>query len=143
MNNFILLKNDYFPIITKVTNYKQKIYFFIREIIGLVLLLIGRNFYIKSLKGCDGDEFKCVAININYIYDDINYCFKSILYFLLFLLIFHLKILSKYQIIIFFLIILELLLKDTGDSFLHHGILNFLALGLFLIIGESVILIIK
>ena len=28
MNNFILLKNDYFPIITKVTNYKQNNIFF-------------------------------------------------------------------------------------------------------------------
>ena len=30
------------------------------NILALVFLLVARHLYIKSLLGCDGDEFKCV-----------------------------------------------------------------------------------
>ena len=119
---------------------KKGIFFIIREFTGIILLFCGRKYYIKSLKGCDGNEYKCIIIQISFIFDDIKYCFKSILYFILFFIIFHLKICSKYQIIIFIIIIFEILLKDSGDSFLHHGIFNIIALFTFLILGEIFIL---
>ena len=107
-----------------------------------MFLIIARNLYIKSLTGCDGEEFKCVINNnLKYILDDIYYCTHSVLYFLYFLFIFHLKLCSFYQIFIFLLIILELILKDNGDSFLHHGFLNLSALFILLFLGELFIFI--
>ena len=79
-------------------------------------------------------------MNIKFIFDDINNCLKSIFFFWIFLLCFHLNLCSKYLLIIFFLIIAELLLKDTGESFLHHGLFNILALSFFLILGEILLL---
>ena len=110
------------------------------NIIGIILLLIGRSFYIKSLNGCNGDEFECVVMNNKYIFDGIHFCLKSILYFLIFLLFFHLNFFSRYLLIIFFFTILEFILKDRGDSFLHHGILNLSSLFFSLILGEILIL---
>ena len=110
---------------------------------AFAFLIIGRNFYIKSLKGCDGDEFKCVInSSMKYILDDIYYCTHSVLYFLFFLFIFHLKLCSFYQLFIFALIILELIVKDNGDSFLHHGILNLFSLFFLLVLGELLIFVI-
>ena len=60
----------------KIMPILKKKLFLIREIIGLIILLIARFFYIKSLKGCNGDEFSCLG-NIQYIIDDINYCLIS------------------------------------------------------------------
>ena len=126
-------------IITLEISYLFKI---LLNILAFFFLLIGRNLYIKSLLGCDGEEFKCVINNnMKYILDDIYYCTHSVLYFLFFLLIFHLKLCSFFQIFIFLLIILELICRDTGDSFLHHGILNLSALFILLFIGELFILI--
>ena len=48
---------------------------------------------------------------------------------------------SRYLLIIFVLIIFELIYKDHGDNFLHHGILNLSALFILLILGEFIILI--
>ena len=108
-----------------------------------MFLLAARKFYIKSLKGCDGDEFKCVInSSMKYILDDIYYCTHSVLYFLFFLFIFHLKLCSFYQLFIFVLILFELIVKDNGDSFLHHGILNLFSLFFLLILGELLIFII-
>ena len=113
------------------------------NILSLVFLFAGRNLYIKSLKGCDGDEFKCILnTDMKYILDDIYYCTRSVIYFLCFLFIFHLKLCSFYQLFIFILIIIELIKKDTGDSFLHHGILNISAFFILLFLGEIFILII-
>ena len=113
------------------------------NITSLIFLFIARNFYIKSLIGCDGEEFKCILnSNMKYILDDIYYCTHSAFYFLFFLLIFHLKLCSFYLLFFFILIILELIKKDTGDSFLHHGILNISALFVLLFLGEIFILII-
>ena len=112
------------------------------NIISIIFLLIARNLYIKSLIGCDGDEFKCILnSNMKYILDDIYYCTRSVIYFLFFLLIFHLRLCSFSLIFIFILIILELIHKDTGDSFLHHGILNISSLFVLLFLGELLILI--
>ena len=119
---------------------KRNIFFIVSEIISLILLFYGRAFYIKSLFGCDGNEFECVVINIKYIFEDIKYCLKSILYFWIFLIFVQLKLCSKYILIIFFLIIFELILKDRGDSFLHHGIFNLSALFFLLTLGEILIL---
>ena len=79
---------------------------------------------------------------MKYILDDIYYCTRSVIYFLCFLFIFHLKLCSFYQLFIFILIIIELIKKDTGDSFLHHGILNISAFFILLFLGEIFILII-
>ena len=79
-------------------------------------------------------------MNNKYIFDGIHFCLKSILYFLIFLLFFHLNFFSRYLLIIFFFTILEFILKDRGDSFLHHGILNLSALFFSLILGEILIL---
>ena len=138
MNYFFVSgnKNKLFKSQNKFTQIKTLFY----NIIGIILLLIGRSFYIKSLNGCNGDEFKCVVMNKKYIFDGIHFCLKSILYFLIFLLFLHLNFFSKYLLIIFLLTILEFILKDTGDSFLHHGILNLSALFFSLILGEILIL---
>ena len=121
-----------------VNSYLLKI---VLNILAFTFLLYGRNLYIKSLIGCDGDEFKCIIRNkLDYILDDIYYCTHSALYFLIFLFILHLKLCSFYQLFIFILIIFELILKDTGDSFLHHGILNLSGLFVFLFLGELFIL---
>ena len=138
--SLISSKTNYFPLTNNLSKTNSKIFFIIRELTGIILLLYGRQYYIKSLKGCDGDEFKCIVIKIRFIFDDIRYCFKSILYFLLFLVFIHLKIYSKYQIIIFIIIIFEIVLKDRGDSFLHHGFFNILSLFTFLILGEIFII---
>ena len=111
------------------------------NILAFIFLLIGRHLYIKSLLGCDGGEFKCIIKNkLDYILDDIYYCTHSAIYFLLFLFILQFKLCSFYQLFIFILIIFELIYKDTGDSFLHHGILNLSALFVFIIVGELFIL---
>ena len=111
--------------------------------LAFIFLLIARNFYIKSLLGCDGNEFKCIInSSMKYILDDIYYCTHSVLYFLLFLFIFHLKLCSFYQLFIFVLIIFELIVKDNGDSFLHHGILNLFSLFFLLVLGELLIFVI-
>ena len=70
------------------------------NILAFSFLLIARTLYIKSLLGCDGDEFKCVLnSNMKYILDDIYYCTHSVLYFLFFLFFLHLKLCSFYQLI--------------------------------------------
>ena len=125
--------NFFYPCVSKI----------LFNILSLVFLFVGRNLYIKSLKGCDGDEFKCILnTDMKYILDDIYYCTHSVIYFLCFLFLFHLKLCSFYQIFVFLLIILELIHKDTGDSFLHHGILNLSAFFILMILGELFILII-
>ena len=117
---------------SKVYNilYKiSKIYKYVTNIIAFIILFIARKLYIKSLLGCNGDEFLCVLNgNLNYILDDIYYFTLSFIYFFVFLFFLQIKFCSKYQLIIFLLIIFELIYKDHGDNFLHHGILNFSAL---------------
>lgn len=109
------------------------------NLLALVFLIVARLLYIKSLLGCDGEEFKCVLNNsMKYILDDIHYCILSVFYFLCFLFLFHLKLCSFYQLIFFLLIIFELIYRDTGDSFLHHGILNLSALFILLFFGELI-----
>ena len=133
-NTFLKTKKLYW-----LREYSTKIVF---NILAFVFLIIARNLYIKSLLGCDGEEFKCIInSNLNYILDDIYYCTHSVLYFLYFLFLFHLKLCSFYQIFIFLLIIVELIIKDTGDSFLHHGFLNLSALFILLFLGELLIFI--
>ena len=111
------------------------------NILALVFLLVARHLYIKSLLGCDGDEFKCVLKRgITYIVKDMYYCINSALFFLLFLFIFHLKFCSFYWIIFFILIIFELIYRDTGDSFLRHGLINLSSLFILLFLGELIIL---
>ena len=73
----------------------------------------------------------------------IHYCTQSIIYFLIFLFFVQAGICSKYQLIIFLLIIFELIYIDHGDDFLHHGILNLSALFVLLILGEICIFIIN
>lgn len=127
----------------KVSFLSSSISKIVFNILAFIFLLNARYLYIKSLFGCDGDEFKCIInSSMKYILDDIYYCTHSALFFSCFLFIFHLKLCSLYQILIFILIIFELIVKDRGDSFLHHGILNLSALFILVIIGEFIIFII-
>lgn len=126
----------------KTFKYNHKnVFLFFTNILAFIFLIIARYLYIKSLKGCKGDEFICVINNdLQYILDDIYYCTHSVLFFLGFLLLFHLKLCSKYQLIVFALIIFQLIYKDREDSFLHHGLLNIISLLFLLFIGEILIL---
>ena len=80
-------------------------------------------------------------MGLSYIEKDIHYCIKSVLYFLLFLFMIQLKLCSIYQLIAFFVVLIELIVKDRGDSILNHGIMNLYALFLLLSLGEIFILI--
>ena len=62
--------------------YKKKIFDYIIELITLIFILFGRNLYISSLKGCNGDEFSCL-FDIKYIYDGFEKCIKSSIIFIL------------------------------------------------------------
>ena len=52
-----------------------------------------------------------------------------------------LKLCSIYQLIAFFVVLIELIVKVRGDSILNHGIMNLYALFLLLSLGEIFILI--
>ena len=130
-HSYKLLKNE----IIKITKwYLSKNIF---NILSFIFLFVARYFYIKSLIGCNGEEYECIIKSgIKYILDDIFYLILSVFFFLCFLFLFHLKLCSFYQLFIFILIILELIFKDNGDSFLHHGIFNLSSLFILLISGE-------
>ena len=113
----------------------KRFIFFFNEGICLLLLYKARNLYIISLKGCDGDEYSCLR-NIQYINDGINYCILSSLYFLLYLFLIQFKFCSFYQIILFILIIFEFCLRDHGNNFKNHGMLNLVGFFVILIVGE-------
>lgn len=145
-NHYKLIKISY-DLKTQTKNdiwkqYIRKIYNYISNIIALIILFNARKLYIKSLLGCNGDESVCVLnSNLKYILDDIYHCTHSIIYFLIFLFLLQIQFCSRYLLIIFVLIIFELIYKDHGDNFLHHGILNLSALFILLILGEFIILI--
>ena len=139
-------KNTYKSIFTILKEYFNYLYLhikrekkkYIKNFIGIFLLFIGRYLYVKSLKGCYGDEYTCVNFGIDKIINDIYYCIKSSLVFIIFLFLLHLKVYSSKYIIIFFIVIIELIYKDHGESYQNHGLLNFEALVAFLLIGEIV-----
>ena len=139
-------KFEFFPkknFFKKIYTYKN-IFLLFTNIIAFIFLIIAKHLYIKSLKGCKGDEFICVINNnLTYILDDIYYCTLSALYFLGFLFFFHFQLCSSLQIIIFLLIIFQLIYKDRGDSFLHHGMMNIISLLILIFFGEIIILILK
>ena len=139
-------KFEFFPkknFFKKIYTYKN-IFLLFTNIIAFIFLIIAKHLYIKSLKGCKGDEFICVINNnLTYILDDIYYCTLSALYFLGFLFFFHFQFCSSLQIIIFLLIIFQLIYKDRGDSFLHHGMMNIISLLILIFFGEIIILILK
>jgi hypothetical protein len=110
----------------------------IKNFIGLVLLFIGRYLYVKSLNGCYGDEYTCVNFGIKKIIEDIYYCIAASFIFMIFLFLLHLKLYSSKYIIIFFIVIIQLIYKDHGESYQNHGLLNFEALTVFLLIGEII-----
>ena len=129
-------------LIRKIINFfRSYLLKIILNISSLIFLFVGRKLYIKSLKGCDGDEFSCIISNMKYIFDDIFYCTHSAIFFSCFLLLLHLKLCSFYQLYFFILIIFELIYKDRGNSFLHHGILNLSVLLILLVLGELFIFI--
>ena len=136
------LKYNYLSNNKKAHTGNKKILSKFKELISLTILLIGRANYIKSLEGCLGDEFQCVVKNIQIIFNAIHYCLKSIFYFLIFLSLLQFKFCSKYLLIIFFFIILELFLRDHEESLSHHGFVNFLTLCLFLFLGEIIIILV-
>ena len=113
------------------------------NIISLICLFFGRHLYIKSLFGCNGGEFQCIHnMGLDYIRKDIKYCINSVLYFLTFLFLFQLKLCSSYLLIVFISIIIELIIKDRGDSILNHGMMNLYSLCVLIFLGEIIILII-
>ena len=122
-------------------NFKVKsILNLIKEIITLFFIYLGRDLYIKSLKGCNGDEYSCLH-NISFIYEGMNKCIKSSLLFLLILFLIQIKISKYYNLIIIFAFFIEILIKDRGNSFLKHGILNLFGFFGILILGEILIII--
>ena len=139
-----LYKNNYVTINKKHKYEKivKLIFNVIFNVMALIFLYIGTNLYIKSLKGCNGDEFSCINYSLQYIYDDIYYCTHSSFYFIVFLLLIQLKLCSIYQLILFFIIIIILICKDHGDSFINHGILNNFSLFILIFLGELIIIII-
>jgi len=80
--------------------------------------------------------------NLKYIEDDLYNCIYSSLYFIISLFLIQLKLCSIYNLLIILLILIELIIKDNGETFLNHGKLNLMGLFTFLIIGELLILII-
>ena len=149
MENSKLIYQIKYEFFSKMNFFKRKytyknIFLLFTNIIAFIFLIIAKHLYIKSLKGCNGDEFKCVINNnLTYILDDIYYCTLSALYFSGFLFFFHFQLCSNLQIIIFLLIIFQLIYKDRGDSFLHHGMMNIISLLILIFFGEIIILILK
>ena len=151
MENKIIIQENYNLINKNIMQYKKIKYKIkkinllinrnIKHILSINILLIGRYFYIKSLKGCDGNEFACMNIDLKYIVDDIYYCIISAICFLIIFLLIQIKIVSIYYLFILILIIFELIYKDHGDSIKNHGILNIEGLFVFLLFGEIIILI--
>ena len=121
--------------------YKKIFFDYIRELITLILILIGRNYYISSLKGCNGDEFLCLR-DIKYIYDGFEKCIKSSIIFILILFSIQIKISKTYNLIIVLFFFIEFLFKDRGSTFSNHGILNLYGFFIILFFGEVLILII-
>ena len=64
----------------EINLFKYKI--IINNILMTSFLFIGRYLYVKSLKGCDGDEFKCTK-SLKYIVDDLYNCIYSSAFFLI------------------------------------------------------------
>ena len=144
-NKSIIKSNDelIFPIelkkVKKFKNIQKKFKKFIIDIIAILYLIIGRFLYILSLKGCNKSEFDCLH-DLNLIKEGINNCIKSTFYFIFTLFLIHMKICSLFIIIIFIIIYIELIIRDHGENFLHHGKLNLFGLLTLTIIGEIVIL---
>ena len=129
-SSYILLKRE----IIKISKWFLSENIF--NILAFIFLFVARYFYIKSLLGCNGEEFDCIIKSgIKYILDDIFYLILSVIFLLCFLFLFLLKLCSFYQLFIFILIIIELIFKDNGDSFLHHGIFNLASLFILLFLG--------
>lgn len=133
--NIFNLKKEKMIIINKNIINKK----FILDCISVLYLIIGRFFYIKSLKGCSKSEFTCLH-DLNLIKDGISNCINSSFYFILVLFLIHMKICSSYIIIIFIIIYIELVIRDHGENFLNHGKLNLFGLFFITIIGETIIL---
>lgn len=118
----------------------NQILIYFKEFLGIFIIYRARYLYIKSLKGCNGDEHSCLR-NMQYINEGINYCINSSLFFLLFIFLLQFKFFSFYQFILFIIIAFELIIRDRGNDFKNHGILNLSALFLILIFGEIIIII--
>ena len=134
-SDFTILKDFINDKYLQIKREKKK---HIKNFIGLVLLFIGRYLYVKSLNGCYGDEYTCVNFGIKKIIEDIYYCIAASFIFIIFLFLLHLKLYSSKYIIIFFIVIIQLIYKDHGESYQNHGLLNFEALTVFLLIGEII-----
>ena len=81
-------------------------------------------------------------IDLKYIIDDMYYCIISSIFFFLVLLLIQISYCSIYNLIIFFLLVLELFYKDHGDSIRNHGMLNIQSLFIFIFLGEIISIII-
>ena len=123
---------------SKIFNFNSAIFV---EIVTIYLLLKGRSIYIESLEGCTKSEFQCV-LNTDFIIVTFNKCVESIKYFVFVSFLIQMRVCSIYQLIFFLSILIELIIKDHGDTLLHHGILNLVALFLVLLLSEIVILLI-
>lgn len=141
-------KNDFFLNLYEPTklkneknkeNNKYKIINLVINITTIIVIYIARNFYIHSLKGCKGNEYNCL-IDIKYISEGIDYCIQSSICFLWVLILIQFKISSFYNIFLVIIILIELIIKDNGNTFEHHGSLNFAGLICILFFGELLIL---
>ena len=110
----------------------------ITNFISILYLIFGRFLYIRSLKGCSKSEFDCLN-DLQLIKDGINDCLNSIVYFTFVLFLIQLNLCSSYIIIILFIIYIELIIRDHGETFLNHGKLNLFALFSLTMIGEIII----
>ena len=145
INDFFL--NLYEPIKLKIEknkennkeNNKYKIINLTINITTIIVIYIARKFYIHSLKGCKGNEYNCL-IDIKYISEGMDYCIQSSICFFWVLFLIQFKISSFYNIFLVIIILIELIIKDNGNTFEHHGSLNFAGLICILFFGELLIL---
>ena len=138
-DELILLENRKAKKIETNKNIKKKLKKYILDIIAILNLIIGRFLYIKSLKGCSKSEFDCLH-DLQLIKEGIKNCLNSTFYFIFTLFLIHMKICSINITIVIIIIYIELVLRDHGENFQHHGKLNLFGLFSLTIIGEIVIL---
>ena len=133
-NECIIKKNDNLIFSSENKSTLKNIINFI----SILYLIFGRFLYIRSLKGCSKSEFDCLN-DLQLIKDGINDCLNSIVYFTFVLFLIQLNLCSSYIIIILFIIYIELIIRDHGETFLNHGKLNLFALFSLTMIGEIII----
>ena len=120
---------------------KQRFDKYYLEIVAFCYILVGRFLYILSLKGCSKSEFDCLN-DLSLVKRGINNCVSSTFYFIFVLFLIQMRLCLIYYLILIIVIYIELVIRDHGENFLNHGLLNLFALFSLTIMGEIIILII-